>query len=421
MIQRLELLPGITLRCISDDRFKHGCLSIQLIRPMCREEAALNALLPAVLLRGTTRYPDLRAITLRLDDLYGASVGTLAQRIGDRQTTGFYCSFTEDRYAMEGDAILEPFIGFVGELLRDPLLEQGVFRADFVESEKKNLLSTIASQLNDKRSYAMGRLMKHMCREDSLGVPRLGSPRQVEAITPEGLYDHYRRILRESPVELFFVGSASAEQVARLLRPLFEDLERQPVILPTQTAFHSCEPREITEEMDVNQARLCMGFATPVTIRDGEFVAMQVMNLVFGGGVTGKLFMEIREKQSLCYAIGSAYHATKGILTVAAGIDSHQADNVRARVLEQLQACRDGKITQEELDSAKQALLSSLSGVQDSPGAMENYYASAAQSGLKLSVEAYMEAVRAVTAEQVAAAAQKVELHTVYLLKGVSR
>ena len=160
MIHTFELFPGVTLRCYPDHRFKHSCLSLQLVRPMCREEAAFNALLPAVLLRGCKRCPDLRDITLRLDDLYGASVGTLVRRVGDYQTTGFFASFVEDRYAMEGDAVLAPMVAFLGELLLDPVLEEGVFLRDFVEGEKKNLISTIESQLNDKRAYAMEQMMR---------------------------------------------------------------------------------------------------------------------------------------------------------------------------------------------------------------------------------------------------------------------
>ena len=89
MIETISLRPGITLRCCRDGRFKQGCLTVQFLRPMGREEAALNALLPAVLLRGSRKHPDLRSITHALDDLYGASVSTLVRRIGDIQT---HCS-----------------------------------------------------------------------------------------------------------------------------------------------------------------------------------------------------------------------------------------------------------------------------------------------------------------------------------------
>ena len=420
MIHTFELFPGVTLRCYPDHRFKHSCLSLQLVRPMCREKAAFNALLPAVLLRGCKRCPDLRDIALRLDDLYGASVGTLVRRVGDYQTTGFFASFVEDRYAMEGDAVLAPMVAFLGELLLDPVLEEGVFLWDFVEGEKKNLISTIESQLNDKRAYAMEQMMRRMCKEDTFGLSRLGEKEDVAAITPETLFDHYQKILGTSRIDVFYVGAAPAEQVAQLIKAMLKDIPRNYVNLPEQTGFHTCPGGSYEEQMDVNQGKLCMGFVSPVTTQDEDFVVMQVLNMIFGGGMTSKLFMHIREKLSLCYAIGSGYHGTKGIFTVSAGIDSGKSDLVQAEILNQLEACRQGNISEDELNAAKQALRAGLLSTPDAPASIENYYASAALSGLTLTPEAYMAAVEQVTAEQVAEAAKKLELHTVYFLKGVT-
>ena len=420
MIQTLELLPGVTLRSIRDQRFKHGCLSIQLVRPMCTEEAALNALLPAVLLRGCRAYPDLRAITLRLDELYGASVGTLARRVGDYQTTGLYCSFMEDRFAMDGDAILAPMVEFARQLLLEPVLEADAFRAEYVHSEKKNLIATIEAQRNDKRAYAMEQMIRYMCRGDSFGISRLGEKEQVAQITPHSLYAHYRKILENSRIEIFYVGAAEQAAVAQLLKAVFEPIQRNYVNLPEQTAFCGGDGGTYTEQMEVSQGKLCMGFTTPVTIRDTDFVAMQLLNLVLGGDMTSKLFLRLREQMSLCYAISSGYYGSKGILTVSAGIDSHKQDTVQQEILAQLEACCRGEITGEELTAAKEALRSGLLAVHDSPGAMEGYYANAALSGLGLSPAEYMQAVEKTTLQQVAQAARTLRLHTVYFLKGVT-
>ena len=208
MIETFELLPGITLRCYQDRRFKQGRLSLQFVRPMKADEAAKNALLPMVLLRGTEKYPNLRAITMGLDDLYGASVGDLVRRIGDYQTTGFYCSFTEDRFALPGDRIFAPMVDFLAQLLLHPLTQNGAFCTEIVESEKKNLIADMEAERNDKAAYAGARLLRTMCRRDSFGIPRLGEKEQAAAIDAESLYRHYQTILRESPVELFYVGSA---------------------------------------------------------------------------------------------------------------------------------------------------------------------------------------------------------------------
>ena len=422
MITTLALTPGVTLRHCPADRFKKGALSIQLLRPMCNEENSLNALLPAVLLRGTAEHPDIRSITERLDDLYGASIGALVRRVGDLQTVGFYLSFMEDRFALPGDQVFAPMLAFLEETMLRPLLENGVFCADIVEGEKKNLISTIESELNDKRAYAAARMLRTMCAGDSFAVDRLGTVEGVEAITPEGLYAHYRRVLRRSPVEIFYAGSAGCEEVAGLLMPLARALAAEPEVMPAQTGFvPRVAPGEFSEEMDIAQAKLCMGFTTSITNRTGDFAAMQLFNSIYGAGMTSKLFMNVREKRSLCYYVGSAYYGSKGVLTVSSGIDPEDYAEARAEILAQLEDCRRGRISEEELLAGKQAILSSLRATPDSPGALEGYYATAPLSGFDWTTEEYMARIRAVTAEDVAGAAQTLELHTVFLLKGVTK
>ena len=419
MIQTIEIFPGITLRCFPDKRFKQGALSIQFLRPMRPEEAALNALLPAVLLRGTKQHPDMRSIILHLDDLYGAAVGTQVRRIGDVHTTGISCSFIDDKFALPGDAVLVPMLRFIREILLEPVLENGCFREDFVSSEKRNLLLTIESQLNDKRAYAAAQMLKKLCPEDAFGAPRLGEPEQVKAITPASLFAHYQKVLQESCVHIFYTGSAEPEELASLLRRELVFPDRAPMPAPEQTPLRTGTPGNHQMTMDVAQGKLCMGFVTPITFRDPRFAAMQVCNTVLGSGMISKLFMQIREKLSLCYDISSGYYGSKGIVSVSAGIDRDKDALVCEEILHQVKECVRGNISQEELTAAKQAILSGLRATHDSPGAIESYYATAAISGLGMSPQAYAEAVSRVSVEDVAAAAATLEKHTVFFLKGV--
>ena len=418
-MEPVTLPGGIQFYSYRDTRFKQGALSIQFLRPMKKEESAANALLPAVLLRGSSRYPDLRAITLRLDDLYGASVSALVRRVGDYQTTGLYCNFMEDRFAMEGDEILSPMLEFIFELLLDPVIEKDGFCKDYVESEKKNLIATIESDINDKRVYAASQLIKNMCRGDSFGLPRLGEVEDVKAIHAQGLYHHYRALLEESPVQVFYVGSADGETVANLLKKQFGRIARKPVSLPPQTALKTAQGSHKTEQMDVAQAKLCMGFVTPVTTGSRDYAAMQVMNTVYGGGMTCKLFMNVREKLSLCYSISSAYYGSKGLMSVAAGIDAEQETVARNEIMAQLDACKEEDITPEELEAAKKSILSALQTIHDSPGAIEGYYATAALSGQSMDLQAYAADVAAVTVRDVARVAKTLTYHSSFVLKGV--
>ena len=182
MLTHSEIAPGISLSCIQDHRFKHSAMTFQYLRPMCTEEAAMNALIPSVLLRGCKSAPDLRRITQRLDDLYGASVSPISRRAGNCQTTGLYLSLMDDRFAPEGEALTEQAIAFLKELLFDYPTEQGGFLPDFVEGEKINQIYAIEAEYNDKQTYCSRQLLKSMCREDPFGVPRLGEPADVEAL-----------------------------------------------------------------------------------------------------------------------------------------------------------------------------------------------------------------------------------------------
>lgn len=419
MLQTKEILPGVTLRCIQDRRFKQSALSIQLLRPMDKAEAAVNALLPAILLRGCREYPDLQQITQHLDDLYGASIGTLVRRIGDYQTTGFYCGFMEDRFALPGDEILAPMIAFALQLLLEPIVEEGGFSRDFVESEKRNLIAAIESERSDKRTYAAGQLLKIMCQNDTFGIPRLGEKEQVEAIDPVSAYTHYQKILQESPMEIFYVGSASIDTLAELLQPALAGLRRRLLPLPPQMPFRHAPGQEKHETQQIAQAKLSMGFVTPITNRDPRFAAMQVCNSIFGSGMTSKLFMEVREKMSLCYAIGSGYYGSKGILTVNAGIDSNREQEALQAIHAQLCACREGQISDTELAAAKESILSGLRAVYDSPGAMENFFSTAAISGLARTPQTYADEIRSVTVADVVAAANTITYHSAFFLKGV--
>ncbi len=418
MLTTKKLTDGITLRCYTDHRFKQNCLSVQFVRPMRREEAAVNALIPNVLLCGCESAPDLRQITLRLDDLYGATVGPLVRRIGDHQCLGLYCGFISDDYTLEDDRVMEPVIAFLQELLLKPVQVDGAFSPDFVKVEKKNQIAGIKSVMNDKRGYAVQRMMQAMCSQDSYGIPRSGEIEDVRAITPQSAWAQYKKILSECPVELFYVGQKSPEEVETLLAPLCDALAKEAKPLPDQTGFCDGGAVELTEYMDVVQARLCLSYVTPTTVRDEAFAALQVLNNVLGSGMTSKLFMNVREKLSLCYDISASFRSSKGILVITAGVDADKLDIAKEEIFRQVQACKDGDITPQELAAAKQGLTSSLQSAQDSPGVIEEYHTTMLLAQADLSLEKYLAAVEKVTPEQVRQAAQSYTFHTQYILRG---
>ena len=313
MIETIELAAGVTLLAVQTEKFKSGCFSFNLMRPHTKAAAPLDALLPSVLLRGSERWPDMRAISMRLDELYGATLGTLVRLRGETKLTGFYADFIEEAFLPAGEAVFAPMVEFFRDILFHPALENGLLNARYVESEKQNLIHAIESAQNDKRVYAAMRMRRIMCEGEAASIPRLGYAEDVAAITPEALTAHWRTVLRTAPIMLFYAGRRTPQEAAALFRPLFDGLERDPVSPPPTVVRRSAETvREVTESMDVTQGKLVIGMRTGITASDPDYPALVLLNSVYGSGVTSKLFVNVREKRSLCYYASSAVEKFKG-------------------------------------------------------------------------------------------------------------
>ena len=420
MIEQIELCPGVTLRALQTDKFKTACFSVNFLRPHNRQDAPMDALLPSVLLRATEHYPDIRSISSHLDELYGASFGTLVRLRGEVKLVGFYADFIEDAYVPAGDRIFAPMVEFLEEVLYHPYTEDGCFADRCVEGEKQNLINAIESALNDKRAYAANRLKSLMCAEEAYGVPRLGYAEDVAGITPTALWDHYQEVLRCSRIEIFYAGRLSAAEAAAAFRAVFERRERlQPAAAQTQHIPAAATVREVSETMDVTQGNLVLGLRSAITCRDPDYPALLLLNAVYGAGITSKLFVNVREKRSLCYYASSGLDKFKGMMMISSGIECCQYETARDAILEELEACKRGEISDDELESARRQVLSGLQTSLEAPVRLDEYYVGRAIEPAVPELEVLMEQIRGLKKEALVAAAQKLSLDTIYFLKGV--
>lgn len=417
MEQRFELFPGVYLTALKSDKFKTGCFSLNLMRPLCRQEAAMNALIPSVLLGGTQRYPDIRSISRALDNLYGATVGTLIRKKGETQLVGFYADYIEDD--LVGEPIFQKMVELLGELLFRPLTEEGAFLGRIFDGEKQKLTDAIEAVINDKRAYTTELMLKTMCANEPYGVPRTGDAADLAPVTARTLYEHYQRILSQSRLELFYMGRQSPRTAADTFANILQQLPRgrvdgaRPAPAPVQVHEKTVEKR-----MPLSQSKLSMGLRTEKTDTLDALARNLVMSVIFGSGPNSKLFRKVREERSLCYYVGASFDKYKDVMIVSAGIDADQRDPVREEILRQLSRCAEGDITAQELDVAKRQLDTAFRSVIDSPASLDDFYIGQTVLGAAYSVEELMQAVQNVTAEQATAAAQAVRPDTVYFLRG---
>ncbi len=412
---RQKLMENVYLTCVPSEKFKTSLLSAQLAVPLDKETAGRSALLVNVLNRGTIRCPDMSAIGRELDMLYGAQLAPSVRKKGENQLFGFAASCIDDRFLPKGEKLLEKLTDLLGEFFCQPDTKGGRLRRDYVESERENLADMIRSVMNDKRSYASHRLLEEMCAGERYGVGRVGDAAGVEKISMASLDRYYREVLPKGRLELFYCGSAPEKRVAGAFTRAFAAMPRQGMIEPVPTVRRPArEPYQtITEEMDVAQGKLAMGFRI-----DGEDkAAAMLMNAMLGGATTSKLFCNVREKLGLCYYADSAYHRLKGLITVSAGIECSDYGRAVEEIFRQLDAMVRGEWEDWELEGARQSLLSALRAMEDSAGAMEDFVMGQAAAGTDETLPGLTAAIRAVTPERIREAAQAVKPDTIYFLK----
>ena len=413
---RIQLSDGVYLTYLPARKFKTSLLSAQFVTPLRQETASAWALLPAVLRRGTVRYPDLGALSAQLDRLYGASVDYTVRKKGENQCVGFVASFIDDSFAPGGEKLLEPAAELVGELICDPVTERGRFVSAYFDTEKTNLIDAIRSQINDKRDYAAARLLQEMCAGEPYGVSRLGDERTAEKLQMKKLYAQYGELISTARLELIYIGSAQLDRVRQALAAAFSTLPRDGIrdIAPSAPHPARTEVRVVTEEMDVTQGKLGMGFSCG----SDDYSAVLLGNTLFGGSSNSKLFLNVREKMSLCYYASSAYHRQKRLITVSSGIEFADYQRAYDEILRQLEAVQKGQLEDWELGGARSTLLNAYASMGDSQGKLENFYLGQAATGQSESPEDLAAQLREVTAERVFQAMETVTLDTVYFLKG---
>ena len=423
-VTQKDLMPGVHLTAVHTEKFKTCLLGATLLTSLRKETASLNALVPFVLRRGTERAPDMEALSAALDELYGGSIEPNVRKKGSVQCIGFTGSFLDDTYTPGREAILEPAAALLGGLLLHPVKEDGGFRREYVEGERANLVDRIRAQVNDKRQYSVQKLIQLVCAGEPAGVDKLGDESSAAAITADGLWEAYWALLRTARVELYYCGSAPLERVEAALAAAFRDLPREK----TRTAAgvqsvgaHAAPggPRLEEEAMDVTQGKLALGFRTGgLTAASPEFPALLVMNAVYGGTPTSKLFLNVREKLSLCYYASSMLEKFSGLMVVSSGIEFDKFEAAKAEILAQMENCRAGTIEEWELVGARQSVISALRTTMDAQGRLEEHWLGQAVAELTEGPDELARRVEAVTMDQVVAAARRLELDTVYFLKG---
>ncbi len=416
-MEMLQEMPrkGVIYNYGYTSHFKTGYLSVDFFMPLTKENATGMSLLAGVLSRGCRKFSGMDRISRYLAKNYGASLSITAGKVGEMESLTFAFSFLDRAYAIDGEDIRAAMVALFRALVFDPLIEDGAFRADYVEQEKKNLADKITGLFNDKRIWALERCKSLMCEGEAFGISESGDLETLEGFDPKNLYAFFQKLTKEAWVMATYVGQEKDRFMAKLL----EDLPARENEMPaTQVVPFSGKIKEIEEPMDLNQSKLTIGFRMGEAAL-ADSAACRLFNVLYGGSATSKLFMNVRERLSLCYYCSSRLHRMKNVMFVASGIEADKYEEARSEIEHQLKAIADGDFSDEEMENARAYMIDSYRSLHDNQSALASLMVTGTLHQELHTPEEEIEAFKKVSREALIAVAKDVRLDTVYFLKGV--
>ncbi|MBE6727968.1 MAG: insulinase family protein [Ruminococcaceae bacterium] len=413
-----QIENGVEGIFVKNERFSTTLISFHFYLPLKKETAAGYSLLPFLMTTCSEKYPDFSKLNYKLSKLYGASLEASAEKVGDLQSLKIAVSVIDDKYALDGEALCEQACELLLRLIFAPKVENGEFAKEDVEREKRKAIEHIRGEFAEKRVYARKRLIEEMYGDDDFATPKCGTEEQVAELDGKALYEMWKTLLSKAFVRVNVISSNLPNGLFEKIGEHFAAFDRTDItdrFAHRPTAPRS-EVKEVTERMDLSQGKLSIGFSCDTSGDDYATGALAVMCDILGGGPYSKLFSNVREKMSLCYYCSSSAIRIKGLLTVDSGVESQNAETAKNAILDQLNAIKNGEISDFEFSSSKKSLTDGLCTVNDSQAGIDAWYATRISNRNLMSPEDFAKTIENVTRENIIATANGIKLHTVYRL-----
>lgn len=418
--KQIEIKKGIKLNVIQTNKFKTNLIAIMLTTKLDRENVTKNALIPAVLRRGTKTLKTQEEINKKLEEMYGASLDCGLDKTGDNQVLKFYIETVNDEFLPQNsEDMLKKSLEKIFEFVFNPYLENDGFKKEYVEQEKENLKQIIEGKIDNKARYALDRCIEEMYKNQPYGLYKYGYIEDMENINEKNLYEHYKKLISNCKIDIFVSGIVD-EEIENIIKEnenIKKLQDRNPEYNKIEISSKKSEKENVVQEsMEVTQGKLVIGMDLDVDNEDFRYDIM-IYNSIFGGSANSKLFQNVREKASLAYTASSSYYRFKNNIFINCGIEIKNYDKALEIIKQQIEDMKKGDFTEEEVENAKKGIIASIKTIDDEQDTEITYFFSQELSNSKCSVEQYMDNIRAVTKEKVIDIANKVSINTVYFLK----
>lgn len=414
--ERIINKQGYRLHMIQTDKFKTINIAAKYSAPLDRETITKRALLPFVIQQGSDQYPTSVSFRQALDELYGASFNIDGSKKGEMHLLTARLSLANPAYLATDEPVLTKALDFFKGALYAPKVVNGGFDPHTLAREKQSLKQKIDSIIDNKMHYANMRMIDQMCADEPYHLHGHGYPEDFSTITAEDLYCYYKDVVEHNPLDIYVVGDLEELEIERLIDERFSRDTNNTLTVSRAQHQNVKQPNEIIERQDIQQGKLHFGFRTYTTMNDNDYFALQLFNAIFGGFPSSKLFINVREKNSLAYYAASRFESHKGLLFVFSGIAPEDYLQAKTIILDQFEAMKKGDFTGEQIAEAKLLLINQYKeALDDADGLIEVNFNRFMAGEAALAID-YIDAIKTVSYQEITEMANKLKLDTSYFL-----
>ncbi len=417
-----EIKKGVTIHKINTNKFKTNLYAVFIATPLKRENVTKNALIASILRRGSKNIPSQDIISKKLEEMYGASFDCGIEKTGDNQIIKFYLEKINEEFLPEKEELTKKSIDILFDIIFNPLTQNGGFKKEYFESEKQNLKQIIESKIDNKRAYSFERCIEEMFKNEPYGLYKFGYVEDLDKITPQDLYEHYKNLISKAKIDIFLSGELKDNSILNIIKEnekIKELNEREAEYIQNSEKTNKIEVKEtqvVEEHMQVGQGNLVLGLNINVNMNDSKFVA-SVYNAILGGGANSKLFQNVREKQSLAYTAGSTYRRQKNVIFIRCGIEIKNYEKALNTIKEQLKDIAEGNFSEEDINNSKELISESIRSITAEQDTEVTYYYGQELSDSFTSIDVYIEKINNVTKEEIQEMAKNISINTIYFLR----
>ena len=417
-----EIKKGVNLHTIKTENFKTNLYAVFIATPLKRENVTKNALLTSVLRRGTKTMQSQDIISKKLEEMYGGSFNCGIEKTGDNHIIKFYLEAISEEFLPEKEELTQKCLDILFDIIFNPLTENNGFKREYVNGEKNNLKQIIEAKIDNKTKYALDRCIEEMFKDEAYGLYKFGYVEDLEEITPENLYEYYKELINNCKIDIFCSGTINEEKIKELVQQnekIKNVKERKPEYIVNNEKTEGVEVKEtknIEDKMEVNQGKLVIGLSVNSNKENSRFTT-SVYNAILGGGANSKLFQNVREKESLAYTAGSNYVRQKNSIFIRCGIEIDNYEKALNTINKQLEDMQEGNFDEKDIENAKNLIVESVTSIISEQDTEITYYYGQEMSDTFVTIEEYIEKIKAQTKEQIVDLAKQVNINTIYFLR----